>query len=128
MWKKALFVGLLLGVIVFIVGYGEILLFNLAIRSLLVVSATMITLIAADKAIEIFVQPQTTSSEPEQVENVDLENIKSDSNNEASSEASDSQSTDDLNSGDSQIDDDAEIEELADMVSDTMKEDTQDET
>lgn len=133
MWTGAFFVGLVLGTLVLAVGYGQVLLYNLVLRVLLVVVGTTLTIVAARKAVDAFLSTGSSKglSAP-QVKEVnlgDLDEVESSSPEEAAGAASDP----DLNEASEgseiapDLEDDSDIEELADMVSETMEEDEEDE-
>lgn len=109
------------------VGYGQVLLYNLILRSLLVALGTTLTIIAARKATSVFISPPTSNIEsPPELGEVDLEN-PSEEPGEAGSESKGETGVETPEAGpseeaSSEIDDDADIGKLADMVSETMKE------
>jgi hypothetical protein len=128
MWKNSIAVGLFLAIIVFVVGYGRVLLYDLLLRCLVVAVGTTLTIVGSNQGIRFFVQSRGGgSTSPQQVEDVDFED---NSEEEKTSESDEVASESDTSSEDSSVidsgtdlGDDAEIEELADMVSDTMNED-----
>lgn len=128
MWTIAFFVGVILGSLVFAVGYGQVLLYNLVLRSLLVTIGSALTIVAARKATKVFIKRPTSSiEEPPELGEVDI-------NEPGDSGTGDSEITEDEDGGEEfgesspeeqaeeQLDDDADIGQLADMVSETMKE------
>jgi len=128
MWRKSILLGVVLGAIVFAVGYGRVLLFRLFLRSILVCLGTVLTVIAARKSINVFVQSSDTGVS-QQAPDVNLGSI--DANEEESEQESAEEfdpsdlpdSPEEVSEFEDELDDESDIEDLANMVSDTMKED-----
>ncbi|MFB6345699.1 MAG: hypothetical protein ABEK50_08015 [bacterium] len=130
MWTIAFFIGVVLAGLVFLVGYGQVLLYNLILRSLLVMFGSALTIVAARKATAVFIKPPTTDVEkPPELGEVDIEGPSGETA-ETSEQTQETESVDDVepdgpietDEATSEIDDDADIGKLADMVSETMKE------
>jgi len=124
MWRFALSVGLLLGIIVGLVGYGRVLPVYLAVRVLLVFLGTTVTIVGAERTVNLLMDEQQAGTTSPQVKEVDLGNLDSLEDQEESEGAGDSVSDEgfpDESDTATELEEDAEIEELADMVSETMK-------
>lgn len=128
MWTIAFFVGILLGGVVFLVGYGQVLLYNLFLRSLLVTLGSALTIIAARKATTVFISPPSSSvNKPPELGEVEINEPAGEGEETESPPADDegaTAETGEATSGEeasSGLDDEADIGELADMVSETMK-------
>ncbi len=127
MWRFALSVSLFLGIVVGLVGYGRVLPVYLVVRVLLVVLGTTITIVTATKTVNFLVSEQQSGTASLQDREVDLGEIDNLDNQDESDETdpsghvkSDERFSDEIDSS-TELDDDAEIGELADMVSETMK-------
>lgn len=131
MWTIAFFVGLILGGVVFLAGFGRVLLFNLLLRSLLVTVGSALTIIAARKATKVFItRPSSSIDEPPELGEVDIEQPEGEESegdvnpdDEEGSLADELEDSSPEQQAQDQLDDDADIGELADMVSDTMQQD-----
>lgn len=126
MWRFSLLVGLLLGIVVGVVGYGRVLPSYLAVRVLLVVLGTALTIVGASKVVNVLIGEQSTGTTSPQVKEVDLGSLDEGGEGEEPEESAtvmdeDSPDASDEETDASDIEDEAEIEELADMVSETMK-------
>jgi hypothetical protein len=130
MWKNSIVVGFFLAVIVFVAGYGRVLLVELLLRCLLVAVGTTLTIVGANEAITLLVESQGgDSSSTKQVEDVDFseteQNEATSDDEDVGSEGGSSTQETDVVDTDTDLEDEAEIEELAEMVSDTMNEDNE---
>lgn len=130
MWTIAFFVGVILGGLVFLVGFGQVLVYNLVLRSLLVTIGSALTIIAARKATKVFISRPTSSiEEPPELGEVEIEEPGGSESEEDASTDEEESPSDELSDSSpeeeaqEQLDDDADIGQLADMVSETMKED-----
>lgn len=108
-------IGLLLGGIVFLAGLGRVLLPYLVLRSFVVAVGTMITIKGAQLAIRYYVLGRTRNIKDE---DVDLEDI-------AEAEEDDAEEVEpvDMEKPEEDLEEQAEAEEIADVVSRTMAED-----
>lgn len=120
-------VGLFLGIIVGLVGYGRVLPVYLVVRVLLVVLGTTLTIVGATKIVNLLVGEQQMGTTSPQVKEVDLGNLENVGNEgqktetEGTGDFEGSEGTTDDTDPATDLEEDAEIEELADMVSETMK-------
>lgn len=140
MLLKFIATGLLLSFVVFVSGWGRVLLPRLVVRSVLVLLGTVVSLVAARKSVELFVhstgsamvnpdvnlqtgearsdaeaQPQQDARD-ESESAAPGEETEAGAPGESSPESAGESTPDDL-------DEDAEVQELAEMVSQTMAED-----
>lgn len=118
-------VGCIFSALVFGVGYGRVLLTTLILRTILVLIGTILTIVAAKKAVDVFVRGTAGDTE---VGDLDLENMKDEE--AESSESEDVESDIDLDVPEEpentpDVEDESDVEELADMVSETMTDDAE---
>lgn len=129
MWTSAFTVSFLLGMLVLAVGYGRVLFYHLILRVLLVMVGTTLTIVAARKAVDAFLSTGSEGLSAPQVKEVDLGDLEGSdetTTGEASTGSDASPEPNEASEGSEitpDIDDEEDIEELADMVSETMKED-----
>lgn len=121
MWRFSLSVGLLLGTVVGIVGYGRVLPSYLAVRVLLVVLGTTLTIVGASRVVNMLIGTEQTGTTSPQVKEVDLGSLDGVDEGTAETEETSTSEMDEVSDPASDMEDEAEIEELADMVSETMK-------
>lgn len=121
MWTIAFFVGVILGGLVFAAGFGRVLLYNLFIRSLLVTIGTALTIIAARKATNIFINPASRNlGQSSPLGEVDLEEATGADDADEDQDQEDTGGPLEAEQSPDDFDEDEDIGELADMVSDTM--------
>lgn len=128
MWTSAFTLSFLLGVLVFAVGYGRVLFYHLILRVLLVMVGTTLTIVAARKAVGTVLSTGSEGHTAPQVKEVDLGDLeeRESTTGEAATGAEASSGPGQASEGSEitpDLEDEDDIEELADMVSETMKED-----